>query len=74
MLVITRNKTIACLNEAKKCHDEGKHAIAMLHFNAACVHARDEMPLKAQAIRACVDRYRLQHFPRRSYAQPRRLS
>lgn len=75
MSILRITKTSQELMKAQ-VHDLAKeHAIAMLHLNAACVFAREEFPeWKAQAIRYQAERYRAQHFPRRSNAEPHRIS
>lgn len=75
ILVIRPSKVIDNLKVAEVHHNNNKHGLAMLHFNAACFHALSEMPLRAGTIRELAERYRQQHFPRRAgYARHHTLN
>ena len=62
------SKTIRYLEDALKCDQEKRYALAMLNFNAACQTAITEIPDKAAAIREQAELYRHKHFAGTSLA------
>ncbi len=52
------SKTLEHIYISQSCEDYGKHALALLHLNAAAVFAACESPEHVPMIRETIDHYR----------------